>query len=139
MLGGPPEGRVVQTYEQFDWLLAAVQELRMESKANMASLSDLKAQALETRQRVDQLVAAEGQQTAAIHGLGQSVDMLVTLVQELKAGLSAEEQAIVDETMADVASVLTNVSNTLSNSASQSTEIGDIAARADAAGSGSTQ
>jgi hypothetical protein len=131
--GPPPEGLLFPTYKQWRWLLAIVHDIHNQGRHTMATLSEIRAQALETQQRVADLVASESAQSAAIAGLGGVVDALILVVQEARNGLTAEEQAIVDESMTAIAATLTSTSAALVGSASQSTDLAAIAARASAA------
>lgn len=116
-----------------DWLYATIYSLAQGQEVMMATLSELLQGSRDTQAKMASLLQREEGQSAALTGLAGSVDTLIDLVEELKSGLSAEEQAVADEAMTAIAQTLSQADAALQRSGQQSTVISGVAAKAQAA------
>jgi len=127
-------GSYQPSYEEWLWLLEKVEQMGIGVERTMASLSEIKAGALEAASQTAKLRQEVGAQSAALTGLVGSVDSLIALVGELRNGLSTEEQALADDAMAAISQALSNVAQATTGELKQSSDIAALSTRAAEAG-----
>jgi len=140
----PATGAYSPSLQEWQWLLEQQEQTALGVQIVMASLTELKATLAEAKAAMEKSAAAEQTQTSTLNtlmglvtGLSGAVDTLIQMVADLRAGLSAEEQAVVDEAMADAAALLASAASAANRTAGQDTALtshahalSDLAARA---------
>lgn len=120
-----------------DWLYATVHNIATQQEVLMATLSELKQSVAQGRADLAAIRTDQGAQTAALSGLASAVDTLITMVNDLKVNLSAEETALVNEAMADVSALLADAAQVRVGETGQTVNIAALSSRAQQASEGS--
>jgi hypothetical protein len=128
---GPPQ-------DKQDWRDSTLLNLANQQEVLMSSIEDLKAAAAANRQEVVGLRQDQQATKAQVTALTGSVDTLITLVGELRTNLSPEEQALVDESMAEVAATLQEATAARSEEGVERSTLAALQSRAAAAAGGNT-